>query len=117
MLEDDAELSVRLPEFVREAGSVDADLVRIETTGAPTRVYAAVQTLPGGIAIRPFRSTPMGSAGYVIRAEAAKRIIGHPSLRRRHLDLALYNPFEEPGTAIVTSADGAGFVPAAWCQG
>ncbi len=42
----------------------------------------------------------MGSAGYVIRASAAQRIRGSVSLRERHTDLALYSPFDEPGSLL-----------------
>ena len=100
ILEDDVELSTLLPGFLIDAGQVDADLIRIETTGNPMRVFPATQVLPCGVAIRPFRSTPMGSAGYLIRAAAARRIKGTEPLRRRHMDLALYSPFHQPGSLL-----------------
>ncbi|WEK03209.1 MAG: glycosyltransferase family 25 protein [Candidatus Devosia phytovorans] len=100
IFEDDAELASSLPAFLAEAASIDADLIRIETTGSTTRVYPVESTGPSGIAVRRFRSTPMGAAGYILKAEAARRLIGHPELRRRHLDLALYNPFEQPGASL-----------------
>lgn len=100
ILEDDAELSDMLPAFLAEAGSIDADMIRIETTGAAMRIFPLVSTGPSGISVHPFRSTPMGTAGYVIRADAARRILGHPDLRYRHLDLALFNPFMEPGSLL-----------------
>lgn len=100
VLEDDAEISPLLPAFLEEAGTIDADLIRIETTGAHVRVYPIVSRGKSGVAVRGFRSTPMGAAGYIIKADAAKRLLGHPGLRERHTDLALYNPFEEPGRSL-----------------
>lgn len=100
ILEDDVELSQLLPAFLAGAHDIDADLIRVETTGNATRVFPATATSADGVAIRPFRSTPMGSAGYIIKAKAARRIIGSEALRRRHMDLALYSPFDEPGALL-----------------
>jgi glycosyl transferase family 25 len=100
ILEDDAELSDLLTEFLLNAASVDADLIRIETTGLATRVFPISAELPGGIAIRPFRSTPLGSAGYVIKASAARKLLGNAGLRLRPIDLALYDPFQQPGSLL-----------------
>lgn len=100
ILEDDIELSDLLPAFLAEVDGIDADLIRIETTGARTRVYPATQTGPSGISVRPFRSTPMGSAGYVISARAARRLVGDTAVRQRQLDLALYSPFANPGKSL-----------------
>lgn len=100
ILEDDAELSPLLPSFLDEAGAVDADLIRIETTGARMRVYPVLATGRSGVSIRKFRSTPMGAAGYILKASAVNKLLGNTELRRRHLDLALYNPFEQPGALL-----------------
>lgn len=100
VLEDDAEISRLLPAFLNEAEAIDADLIRIETTGARVRVYPIASRGDSGVAVRGFRSTPMGTAGYVIKAEAARRLLGHRGLRERQTDLALYNPFEEPGRSL-----------------
>ncbi|GLQ53746.1 hypothetical protein GCM10010862_10050 [Devosia nitrariae] len=100
ILEDDAELSPLLPAFLAEAAAVDAELIRIETTGSRMRVFPVISTGPSGVSVRPFRSTPMGAAGYILRASALDKLLGNPELRRRHLDLALYNPFEQPGASL-----------------
>lgn len=100
ILEDDVELSELLPSFLEEAKKIDLDLIRIETTGVAVRVYPIQSTGPSGVSIRGFRSTPMGSAGYILSAEAAERLIGNPQVRRTQLDLAIYNPFEEPGRSL-----------------
>lgn len=100
IMEDDIEIADALPAFLAEAPGIAADLIRIETTGATTRVFPVLSTGASGIAIRQFRSTPMGSAGYVIRAAAARRLVDDESLRQRQMDLALYSPFAEPGRSI-----------------
>lgn len=100
ILEDDIEIADALPAFLADAPGIAADLIRIETTGAPTRVFPVLSTGASGIAIRQFRSTPMGSAGYVFRAAAARRLVDDESLRQRQMDLALYSPFAEPGRSM-----------------
>lgn len=100
ILEDDAELSALLPAFLSEVATLPYDLIRIETTGARMRVYPTASMGASGVSVREFRSTPMGAAGYILKAEAARRLIGAPELRQRHLDLALYNPFEQPGASL-----------------
>ncbi|SMQ65703.1 glycosyl transferase, family 25 [Devosia lucknowensis] len=100
VLEDDAELSSALPDFLSEIGAIDADMVRIESAGRPLRVFPAVATLPGEIALHPFRSTPMGSAAYILTRGAARYLLGHPSFRSAQTDLVLYNPFDEPGSGL-----------------
>lgn len=99
VLEDDAELSPALPGFLAGIVADDTDIVRIETAVSRLRVFPPVLTL-AGIDLRPFRSTPMGSAGYILKGSAARRLLGHPAFRMRQTDLALYNPFEEPGASM-----------------
>lgn len=98
-LEDDAVLSPLLPAFLAEVHAIDADLVRIEKSKR-IRVYPVRDTGPSGVSIREFRSTPMGAAGYILKASAARQLLGHPGLRRRQVDLALYDPFEQPGASL-----------------
>lgn len=64
------------------------------------RVLPAERTGTSGVSIRRFRSTPMGSAGYILRASAAEKLLTSPHLRKRPIDLALYNPFDEPGKSL-----------------
>ncbi|MFC3704807.1 glycosyltransferase family 25 protein [Devosia honganensis] len=99
VLEDDAELSPLLPNFLESLGNFDTDLIRLEATGPTIRVFPPIANIVG-IGLRPFRSTPMGSAGYVLSNRAAKLLVGHPAFRQRQTDLALYNPFDEPGASI-----------------
>jgi len=100
VLEDDVELSADLPTFLADAADLDLDLIRIETTGKPMRLYPAKWRSDNGIALRPFRSTPRGAAGYLIRNDAAKRLIGDAALRKMQFDLALFSAFDQPGMSL-----------------
>jgi len=100
VLEDDAELSPLLPAFLAELSGFDADIIRLEATGPRIRVFPPVARSAGGIDLRPFRSTPMGAAGYILRQTAARQLLGHPAFRRRQTDLVLYNPFDPPGAGL-----------------
>lgn len=100
VLEDDAELSPALPAFLAELDRHDVDIVRLEATGPTIRVFPPVAPAIAGIELRPFRSTPMGAAGYILKASAARHLLGHPAFRRSQTDLVLYNPFEEPGASL-----------------
>lgn len=100
VLEDDAELSARLPAFLAGLDQHDVDIVRLEATGPTIRVFPAVAPAIAGIELRPFRSTPMGAAGYILKAGAARHLLGHPAFRLKQTDLVLYNPFDEPGASL-----------------
>lgn len=103
ILEDDAELSSLLPNFLEDAGSLTEELIRIETTGARSRVYPPHHVTGMDLSVRLFRSTPMGAAGYVLRRSAAEKLVGHPGLRITPIDLAINSPFEEPGALLTRS--------------
>jgi glycosyl transferase family 25 len=100
IFEDDAKLSSLLPAFINTVDAIDAELIRIDALGGTIRVYPVHETTPSGIALRRFRSTPIGAAGYVISRSAARKFLGHPALRRRPVDLVLYDPFEAPGSLV-----------------
>jgi glycosyl transferase, family 25 len=100
ILEDDAQLSSRLPNFLKDIADVDFDLIRIEETGRRLRVFPKVATTASGIELRPFRSTPMGASGYIRKASAARLLLGHPGMRERQTDLAIYSPFKQPGASL-----------------
>jgi glycosyl transferase, family 25 len=100
ILEDDAELSPHLPAFLAEIDCFDTDIVRLEATGPRIRVFPPKAASNSGIDLRPFRSTPVGAAGYILKAAAAKHLLGHPAFRQRQTDLVLYDPFEEPGASL-----------------
>jgi glycosyl transferase, family 25 len=100
VFEDDVRLSRRLPAFLETVGAIGAELIRIETVGGRMRVFPTHATTPQGIGIRQFRSTPVGAAGYVISRSAAEKFLCHPALRRRPVDLVLYDRFERPGSEV-----------------
>lgn len=103
VFEDDVELSADLPAFLEDVAAIGLDLVRIETTGKSMRLYPATWRGPSGISLRPFRSTPRGAAGYLIRGQAAKRLIGDIALRQLQFDLVLFSAFDEPGASLTRS--------------
>nr|WP_282567808.1 glycosyltransferase family 25 protein [Devosia sp. MC521] len=100
ILEDDAELSSMLPRLLAELDGIDIDILRLEATGRRLRLLPKVQTTAGGVDLHPFRSTPMGAAGYIVNARAAKALLGHPAFRVLQTDLVLYNPFEAPAKSL-----------------
>jgi len=100
VFEDDVKISARLPELLNALDTIDAELIRIDALGSTIRVYPVDQTTARGIAIRRFRSTTAGSAGYIINRSAARKFLGHPQLRERAFDLVLYDPFEKPGSDV-----------------
>ncbi len=100
ILEDDAVLSQLLPALLDEAGGIDADLIRIETILAPVRVFPTDRRLNCGVDLRTFRSTPFGAAGYILRASAAEILLAAPAMRTTPIDVALYDPFEQPGKSL-----------------
>lgn len=100
VFEDDVKMSARLPAFLAEINSIDAELIRIDALGSTIRVYPVHQTLSCGIDLRRFRSTTIGAAGYIISRSAAEKFLGHPEFRARAFDLVLYDPFESPGSLV-----------------
>lgn len=100
VFEDDVKISSRLPVFLSAVAGIDAELIRIDALGGTIRVYPVHAETGGGIALRRFRSTPIGAAGYVITRSAVHKLLGHPALRQRPVDLVLYDPFERPGALL-----------------
>lgn len=100
VLEDDVKLSSRLPAFLDAVPGIDAELIRIDALDSTIRVYPVHETTAGGIALRRFRSSPVGSAGYAISRSGVRKFLGHPALRHRPVDLVLYDCFVAPGAAV-----------------
>jgi len=100
VLEDDALLSSRLPAFLASLENLPFDILRFEAASRRIRVLPVTTTLESGIRIRPFRSTPFGSSGYVVTAQAIRRMIDHPNVGRLPIDVALYGTFSEPGQSL-----------------
>lgn len=99
VLEDDAVLSQLLPGVLDALGAQDFDIIRIEAVGKTPRVLPKVADI-GDITLLPFRTQTNGSAAYVIKARAARRMLGNRGLRLRPIDVALFSPFEEPGRLL-----------------
>lgn len=100
VFEDDVRISSRLPRFLADMGPSDAEIIRIETDGRPTRVFPIHQTTDDGIGLRRFRSAPYGTAGYIIGRSAATKLLGHPALRHRQVDMVMSDSFAQPGMSI-----------------
>lgn len=100
IFEDDVKLSSRLPAFLSTVDAIDAELIRIDALGGTIRVYPVHETTPDGIALRRFRSAPIGSAGYIVSRSGAQKFLGHPALRHRPVDLVLYDCFVAPGALV-----------------
>lgn len=101
IVEDDALLAPALPAFLRELPELPFDLIRIETCRRP---LLCSDPIPGveiaGVRLRRFRSTGWGSAGYVITADAARRLLERTDLFDRPTDVTLFCPIERPGSTL-----------------
>jgi glycosyl transferase family 25 len=102
VLEDDAYLSRLLPDFLREAQAAmsELDLVRIEAGPRPVRVGPATQSLSCGVALQRAHSGQWGTAGYLIAARCAARMLQEPRLFDLALDHVLFDP-EGPAFAAL----------------
>ncbi len=100
VLEDDAELSPALPSFLSDIAGVEADLIRIESAGRPLRLFPKTLVTTDKIALHPLKSTPRGTAAYIVTDRGARRLIRHPAFRAAQTDLVLFNAFGEPATSL-----------------
>jgi len=100
VLEDDALLSPKLPAFLDSLSGVQFDVLRFEAAARKVRILPSTDVLPGGVQLRPFRSTLFGSSGYVITADTIRKIIDHPNVGRLPIDVALYDSFYEPSRRL-----------------
>ncbi|WP_404405468.1 glycosyltransferase family 25 protein [Pelagibacterium halotolerans] len=101
VMEDDALLSSLLPAFLADLEGVPFDVLRFEAPVRRIRVFPPVAHVGPGIALRPFRSTLSGASGYVIGANAARVLLGHPALRVLAGDLVLYGALAAPAKDFV----------------
>jgi glycosyl transferase, family 25 len=105
VLEDDAILSIHLPEFISaflagEAAS-SHDLLQLESTARRSRVLPPIGVV-GGRSLRPFRSTIHGAAAYLLSARAVRHFLGRPDLFHRQVDCALFTPYAPTGRDLRT---------------
>ena len=98
--EDDAILSPRLPAFLEAFVASDAaraaDLVQLETIARRTRMLPPIATVGPGFRLRPFRSEIWGTAGYLISADAARRLLARNDIFDRPTDSTLFRPYVAP---------------------
>lgn len=100
--EDDALLSDSLPDFFADCAKANSwgfDLIRLDQARR-VRLFPARHESAHGIALREFRSTLHGTAGYILTREAAQRLLAYPGWGRTQFDLALYDPFRAPGNLV-----------------
>lgn len=101
VLEDDAVISPRLPEFLAaffaERGpAASYDLIQLETMARRTRLLPAVTTV-AGVGLRPFLSTIWGTAGYMISFATARKLLSRGDLFHGPADQLLFRPYTAPG--------------------
>ncbi len=100
--EDDALLSDRLPAFLADIAAnkgFGLDLIRLDDSRR-MRVLPAVARAAPDVALYPFRSTPIGAAGYILSRKGAQSLIDFSDWGRRQFDLEIYDPFRRPGKIL-----------------
>lgn len=93
ILEDDAVLSPSLPGFIDDVAATmtQLDIVRIET--GPRRVKLSPALMrTGAVALHRAYSDQWGTAGYIINAACAARLLDEPLVYERALDRCLFDP-------------------------
>jgi glycosyl transferase family 25 len=91
ILEDDANLSRSMPEFLAaiEAEGGACDLIRIESFLDPVRLAPKARRV-GDFALHRLYCVPAGSAGYIISARLARQVLTDPKFLHEPMDWALY---------------------------
>jgi glycosyl transferase family 25 len=102
ILEDDAELSSRLPAVLAamEQSPPRFDIIRIEANPYPVRLQSAVRGSIAGVDLHNAASWAVGSAGYLASRRAATHIAAGDELFRNPVDEALFNPYRPLGRAL-----------------
>lgn len=104
VFEDDAVLSPRLPAFLAALDMGDLDLLRIEVAKR-IRILPAIAHYDG-VAIHPFRSTLIGSCGYVISRGGAEYCL--ENLIETPVDVGLFSSFHQPGRGVRSAVTSPG---------
>lgn len=93
VLEDDAVLSPALPAFLSHASALMAEweIVRIETGPRRVKLSPAIAHV-GGFALHRAYSDQWGTAGYLISAACAARLLETPQVYERALDRCMFDP-------------------------
>ncbi|MEO6394500.1 MAG: glycosyltransferase family 25 protein [Devosia sp.] len=95
ILEDDAVLSARLPQFLTqfEAEPAGIDLLRLETRHENLRLLPDARPAIEGVQFYTSHSWASGSAGYIVSRRAAERIAASRLTRLHASDRFLFNPY------------------------
>lgn len=103
ILEDDACLSSRLPEFLDQfdADPPPFDIVKIETTKQFLRIAPASGQSVGRFKLRRSFSWSGGTAGYIVTRKAASVLFRRKEMLRVPADIALFTP-NKPLTRLLT---------------
>ena len=91
ILEDDIFVSARLGTFSALASLLPHDIIRIETRNGVAKVSKAIAHV-GDIGLHRFFSYEIGSSGYIISAECARRLLADETYFSRAVDDALFDP-------------------------
>lgn len=93
VLEDDAYLSKRLPQFLAEVPGVlhKTDIVRMETRNDRVKVGPLVARV-AGVELRRPHSIQWGMAGYIITTACARRLLRDDRLFDEPIDVVLFDP-------------------------
>lgn len=93
ILEDDAVLSPALPAFLEAVAPLMAkwEIVRVETGARRVKLSPALARA-GGVALHQAFSDQWGTAGYIINAACAARLLDDPRVYERALDRCMFDP-------------------------
>jgi glycosyl transferase, family 25 len=102
VFEDDVVLSARSGVLLQALGQADwtADLVKLETTDRRVVLQAPTVHLDGHAVLRPLCSWHGGAAGYVIRREAAARLLQATWPLADPVDQVLFNPMSRISASL-----------------
>jgi glycosyl transferase family 25 len=102
ILEDDVRLSHLLPRFLADVPEAlgPRNIVRIETRLIRGKTGRTARRI-GEIELRPLLSAQWGTAGYIITADCARRILDHPGF----FDMAMDHLFFDPAGPLFAEVD------------
>jgi glycosyl transferase, family 25 len=93
VLEDDVFLSPDFPQFVGQEGWIppDADLVKIEAFSRRKLLLGREAAQYRGRSVRRLLSTNLGTAGYVVSAKGAEKLLAQTEILSRPIDHILFD--------------------------
>jgi glycosyl transferase family 25 len=91
VLEDDVVFAPAFVDFIDPAvTALGADLIKLETYRRRVLLGATARAVGAASQVRELQSSHFGAAAYLISADAARRALAEPSLRRLHTDRFLF---------------------------